>query len=286
VEDDLVLHFDRLATIAGVRLLAVGWADLQPVRWDYRLFKPYWTLYFNRLEGAEIICGGASVPLKAGRAYLIPAWCPYRTFCRSPTRHLYIYLDIPGQSCAGRPSAARGAIEMPPAVDLAWLDEIAGSPARHLSALEEFRIIRATLTAIEPWMEAHRSASIRDPLLAPALRCMQRRLAKAVKVSDLAEACGMGEDAFTRRFKVATGITSVQYLRHLRVEHAISLLTGTTWAMERIAGACGFGNRTYLARVFREVVGNTPEGFRQALFLEGQNQPTSSPRRYRSAAAS
>lgn len=264
---DGVLRFERLPVGLGIRLRGIGWSALQPGRWQWRLSKPYWVFYRNDRDGAEVTIGGVTVPLRRGRGYLIPPRQPYRTSCAAELRHLYVYLELSGLGPLS--TAALGPIlEVPPAIDLAWLDPIAAQAGRALGDAEQLRLLGVVLSTLRERLPDGPPANSVDQALAPALAHLERHFAQPLAVADLAQRCKLRENAFTARFRAAYGATAVQYLRRLRAERAATLLSTTSWGASRIARACGFGNRTYLARVFREVIGITPGEYRHALVFE------------------
>ncbi len=265
---DGVLCFERLPAGLGIRLRGIGWSALQPGKWQWRLSKPYWVFYRNDRDGAEVTVNGLTVPLRAGRGYLIPPRQPYRTSCAAALRHLYVYLDLSG--LARRSAAAlHGRIhEVPPGVDLAWLDGIAAQAGRRLGDGEQLRLLALVLTTLQARLPDGPPALAADQQLSPALAYLERHLAQPLTVAALAARCRLRENAFTARFRAAFGSTAVQYLRQRRAERAATLLSTTSWGMARIAVASGFGNRTYLARVFREVIGITPGEYRHARVFE------------------
>jgi AraC-like DNA-binding protein len=264
---DGVLRFERLPAGVGIRLRGIGWSALQPGGWQWRLSKPYWVFYRNDRDGAEVTLGGLTVPLRTGRGYLIPPRQPYRTSCTAALRHLYVYLELSG--LGPHSAAALGRIlEVPAAIDLGWLDEVAAQAGRALGDAEQLRLLGVVLATLRGLLPDGPPASGVDRALAPALAHLARHFAQPLAVADLAQRCRLRENAFTARFRAAYGTTAVQYLRRLRAERAATLLSTTSWGTSRIARACGFGNRTYLARVFREVIGITPGEYRHAQVFE------------------
>lgn len=268
MREDGVLQFERLPQAMGIRMCGIGWSALLPGKWEWRLSKPYWVFYRNDRDGARVTIAGKTMALRAGRGYLIPPRLPYETACTARLRHLYIYVDIGGLVQGGADLAARQMLEVPGHIDLGWLDEIAQHAGRCLGPAEQALFLSMVLATIQPTLPSGAGARDPDPRLTPALRHMEKRLADPLTVRDLAALCALGENAFTHRFRTAFSTTSVQYLRARRTEKAAHLLSTTSWSMERIARASGFGNRTYFARVFRQVTGISPGEYRHALVFE------------------
>jgi AraC-like DNA-binding protein len=67
-----------------------------------------------------------------------------------------------------------------------------------------------------------------------------------------------------RVFRARRGLTPFAYQTQLRVERARGLLVRGL-GVGATAAACGFHDRSHLARVFRSVVGVSPASYRQAV---------------------
>ncbi len=146
---DGVLRFERLPAGLGIRLRGIGWSALQPGKWQWRLSKPYWVLYRNDRDGAEVDLGGSAIPLRAGRGYLIPPRQTYRTSCAASLRHLFVYLDLSGLSPHSAAALHGRILEVPPAIDLAWLDAIAARAGRKLGDAEQLRLHGVVLGTLQ-----------------------------------------------------------------------------------------------------------------------------------------
>jgi AraC-like DNA-binding protein len=73
----------------------------------------------------------------------------------------------------------------------------------------------------------------------------------------------MNESAFCRYFKRRTNKTLSQFVNHVRVTHAIQLLTEEDMSISKVAFECGFANLSYFNRQFKAVIGKTPYTYRK-----------------------
>jgi transcriptional regulator GlxA family with amidase domain len=112
--------------------------------------------------------------------------------------------------------------------------------------------LSAALTA-----QAHSSDRVRE-LLAWIVEHPDARLT----LSTLAGRLMMSERTVTRRFHEETGMTPMEYIAAVRLDHARILLEQSDWPVERIAARSGFGSSDSLQRAFARRLGSTPREYR------------------------
>lgn len=82
----------------------------------------------------------------------------------------------------------------------------------------------------------------------------------------------LNEAAFCRYFKRRTEKTFSQFVNHVRVSHATSLLFKENMSIANICFECGFNNISYFNRQFKEIMGQTPLEYRKAFaYSEAEN---------------
>lgn len=87
--------------------------------------------------------------------------------------------------------------------------------------------------------------------------------ARAVSIHDVALACGLGQAAFSRAFRAATGLSPRAWRLEARVNHAKRLLESTAMNMTRIAGECGFGEQAHFNHIFSRLAQCSPGEWRR-----------------------
>ena len=93
---------------------------------------------------------------------------------------------------------------------------------------------------------------------------IESRLGEAIDLKSLAACAGLGQWAFTRRFRETFGCAAYGYVITRRVERARHLLEKSPHAIKEIAAACGFSDQAHMTRVFRMRLGVTPAQYRAA----------------------
>ncbi|GGX87752.1 hypothetical protein GCM10007160_13910 [Litchfieldella qijiaojingensis] len=74
---------------------------------------------------------------------------------------------------------------------------------------------------------------------------------------------GLTERSFKRRFKLATGMTPMEYVHTLRLEEAKQYLETTDEPVEAIAELVGYADASFFRRLFSRRVGLTPSQYRR-----------------------
>ncbi|HOW31344.1 MAG TPA: AraC family transcriptional regulator [Bacteroidales bacterium] len=87
---------------------------------------------------------------------------------------------------------------------------------------------------------------------------------KQISLADVAKITSMTESAFSRFFKLRTGMTFVDSLTEIRLGHASRLLIETTQSISEIAYDCGFNNISNFNRIFKKKKGCTPKELRES----------------------
>ncbi len=96
-----------------------------------------------------------------------------------------------------------------------------------------------------------------------AIRDMEERYAEDLRIAQVAASVFLSRHRFAKVFSEAVGQTPSEYLRHIRIERAKSLLATTNLSLTVIAGQSGLGESAYFTRVFRAATGMTPSQFRR-----------------------
>ncbi|WP_234336324.1 GlxA family transcriptional regulator [Streptomyces sp. NRRL S-920] len=100
--------------------------------------------------------------------------------------------------------------------------------------------------------------------LEPVTRWMEANLHHALTLDDIAGRAQLGVRSLTRRFRAETGLTPLQYLLRMRIQHAQRLLERTDDPVERIAARSGLGTPANLRHHFQRSTGTSPTIYRTA----------------------
>jgi AraC-like DNA-binding protein len=89
-------------------------------------------------------------------------------------------------------------------------------------------------------------------------------LAERITLRQLARMAGLSTGHFSRAFKQTFGVPTHAYLIRRRVERAQSVMLSTQLPLSEVALACGLSDQAHFTRMFRRIVGETPNVWRRA----------------------
>ena len=83
-----------------------------------------------------------------------------------------------------------------------------------------------------------------------------------LKIDDLANAVNMGRTVFYNKVKTIVGMSPVELLRHIRIQHAEDMIAKSNEPFSQIAYAVGFSDSRYFGKCFKKQTGLTPSEYR------------------------
>jgi AraC family transcriptional regulator len=96
-----------------------------------------------------------------------------------------------------------------------------------------------------------------------AKEMLRESLCDNVQLAEVAQACKISVNHFSRAFKASTGQPPHQWVTTVRIEGARDLLANTYTPLVQVAGMCGFADQSHFSRVFARMVGCSPGAWRR-----------------------
>jgi AraC-like DNA-binding protein len=93
---------------------------------------------------------------------------------------------------------------------------------------------------------------------------IEAHLASRIRVQDLTALIRLSVSHFSRAFKTSFGMPPLEYVAVRRIELACELMLTTDESTCQIALACGLCDQSHFCRVFRRVIGASPNVWRRA----------------------
>ena len=88
----------------------------------------------------------------------------------------------------------------------------------------------------------------------------------------LAQQCGLSRTGLAERFRKSMNDTPLNYLRTVRIQNAMRLLSETEQTLEQVAQAVGYQDAFSFSKAFKRTVGMAPRAFRTQN-AQDQTQP-------------
>ncbi len=151
-------------------------------------------------------------------------------------------------------------------VDVNYL-QVGFRAARMLDLIMKGRPPRTRHELLEPDGIIRRDSTdyfaMTDPLVAAAMRFIDRHLAKPIRVADVAAGIQVASRRrLERRFRDSSGRSIAAEIRRLRILKAKRLLSETGLLIKQVAKESGFGDPIRLHEVFVREVGLSPSAYR------------------------
>lgn len=96
-------------------------------------------------------------------------------------------------------------------------------------------------------------------------RYIEYRYAESVKISELAEHCGLNRSYMTKCFTEDTGVSPKEYLMQYRLEKAKELLSNAELPVSNVAYAVGYSDPLAFSKMFRKREEMSPLEYREQM---------------------
>lgn len=112
----------------------------------------------------------------------------------------------------------------------------------------------------EPKDEAPSKPNILDDeFLAEAMECVKANMSnESFGKGDFAEAMRISQSLLYKKIKALTNLSVVEFIRSIRLNHAMTLLGSGRYNVTEVSEMCGFSSSAYFSRVFKECFGKNP----------------------------
>lgn len=101
----------------------------------------------------------------------------------------------------------------------------------------------------------------RNRHLLEAVSFLERSIEEPFRIDDCADHVGVSRRQIERLFQKNLGMTPLQYLNNLRLQHGRALLAETDMSVLDTAIACGYGSSAHFSKSFRKKFGISPHNF-------------------------
>ena len=215
------------------------------------------------------VCGSGIVRIreedhivKAGQVFILPPFTPheYRANGNMWVTQWITYGGAASRSCFDMPADIRDGTDFPEYYRRIRARKGTANMRRDTGG--DLYALLLRLMERPGLVEAPQTTPACD--IAAAVQYISEHYTKTIELSTLAEISGVSEGHFCRLFKEYTHMRPVEYITHLRIETAKSLLINhPNLPVSQIANRVGYSGPSYFSSVFRAAEGVTPARYRE-----------------------
>ncbi len=231
--------------------------------WKFRLFDPFWRIYWMAQKGWHILYEGKSLALDPDHLVMIPPNTQCQSESRNPATQLYIHFTIGSIINFYTP----GVFFIPLTQHTRSLitgiinSTIAGSETTPL--VRTLRVKQLCYGGLAQLPKESHNASPYSPKITATLELMAKNIKNPLSNTDLAQAICMNTTAFVRFFHTETGESPQKWYMQKRINQAEILLSHTTRTIEDIAEETAFSDRNHFTHMFKKWRGVGPALYRR-----------------------
>jgi AraC-like DNA-binding protein len=107
------------------------------------------------------------------------------------------------------------------------------------------------------------SQSMQDPQVQKAVQALHEDCARQWTLAALASHAGLSRTSLAERFRKSMGNTPLNYLRTVRMQKAMNVLSASERSLEQIAQEVGYQDAFSFSKVFKRTLGVAPRDFRR-----------------------
>ena len=219
------------------------------------LVAEHYTLGLLSVGEGELCVSGIAYPIRVGDFFFLKKGERFSISGKTPPEYTYIcfsgrraveYVERLGITAKNR--------IFPGYADLIpfWRDTLKKTDDRNIDLYSE-AVLLYSLASLHPERKEHNDA------LSRVLSITGERFADPeLSLNEIAEEIGYHAKYLSSLFKKKQGVSYSQYLRDMRIKHAIFLMEQGLVSVKNVALLSGFGDALYFSKVFRETQGITP----------------------------
>lgn len=225
------------------------------------LYTPYWRLYWNVSNGAELRYNGRTVQMSPEQIYIVPGYIKFSSFAEKSFAQFYIHFNPEKQLRSGREIYSLPCI--PTVMEL--IEQFRARQYQPEFARRDLLTALGilSLALLQLPDELLRAPDGYDQRIEELRNWLNYHAVEAPSNHEMAEKLRMEINSFIRLFHAETGESPQHYVRRKRVERACELLHFSMLPIDDIATETGFANRYHFTRVFSQTMQITPAHFRR-----------------------
>ncbi len=216
--------------------------------------------------------GGSEHPVQAGDLLVLPCGVPHAYWAVDPNPWTIYWVHFSGQQAAkyleNIPASASGDVlklgVRPTLVSgFRTLLDTRQPPYRLRAFVHAANHLKGLLTYLSLVKLEPRSAGGSTFDLERVHALMEQQVDGSLNLDTLAASMHLSKYHFAKTYRRVTGVSPIAHFIHLKIERACRLLDSTPSSVKEIAGLLGYHDPYYFSRLFKKVMGYSPEQYRR-----------------------
>jgi AraC-like DNA-binding protein len=222
------------------------------------VLSPFWRIYYNNALGWNVRHAGRKYPLGPDHLLLIPDETLFDCIGEKGISHLWIHFNPPLERTTDLTRPHIVALDETLQHTVAELLERRAAPRAAGLMHTAAALLHLAFARLE-----HAPVPVHPPKLEELLRFIEEHVGDDLSNEQLARRTAMSQSGFIRWFAELTETTPAAWVQSVRIKEASRLLALSDSSIDEIAADCGFPNRYYFSRVFRQHQGCGPAEYRK-----------------------
>lgn len=223
------------------------------------------------IEGSGVLyLNQKSFPVSSHQAFIVPPFLSAFYQADSITPWNYIWVHFNGQKAMDFLHKAGITPDDPifvPVDDSLELEQCLYNILRH--SKEEYYCIGNLYQMFQILIDTSsrkidtENSAIQLNYIRNTIQYIKKKYADPIRVSDIADYCGLDRSYLSKLFKSATGYSPQEYLIYVRMNKAKKLLSESVLPVQRIAYSVGYPDPFAFSKIFKKETGYSPSEYRE-----------------------
>ena len=228
---------------------------------------PFWRLYYNYDEGAYVKVGSRTVNMTPDKVILLSPDVVISTDAKKEyhIRHFFVHFDISG-IIQNHPN---GVFEIDVS-DMQGLINMICNEKTDFAGLRNTLRVRSLITFLlshlsDEILQKWSGKTYAAERIRKVVKYIQKNYNRSISNNQLAAVAGVSMNQLLRDFRNNIGLSPQAYIRREQIRNACIMLNSSLLSIDEIAEQTGFFDRYHFSKIFRNVTGVPPAGYRRKI---------------------